>query len=206
MAATSINKLAEILENPTFPPIESERTYTTIHAIHELLNSNMESVNTNLGCGTLGHLCLNLSCTVYATLSATCFVPSPNTGATPVIPAGTTGPEAAFIRYAHEGATLTFNTFRNVDRALRQQLLGAVKDNFVQVKHRLHQGYSGSSTLDLLTQLSKTYAIISNAKYLANYKCFRKAYAPIKTIEVVWRQIDDEVAYTNAGSMPYSTK
>ena len=132
--------------------------------MHNLLNSNTASVNTNLGYGTLGHLCLTLPPTVYTTLLTTRVGPPINPGATPFILEGATGPEAAIIRYAHDAATLAFNTFHNVDRALCQQLLGAVKDTFMRVKHKPHQGYSGSSTLDLISHLYKTYAVISNAE------------------------------------------
>ena len=184
MAAPSIDKLVESFENPSISPIDGEPTYATLHAMHELLNLNAESVNTNLGCGTLGHLCLTLSPTVYATVLTTRFVPPCNNGAIPVIPAGATGPEAASIRYAHDTATLEFNTFHNVDRALIQKLLGAIEDTFVLIKQKPHRGYSGSSTLDLLTHLYETYAVISNANCLANDKFFRKAYAPTSPIEV----------------------
>ena len=151
MAATSVDKLINRFEIPTIPPIDGELTYLMICAMHKLINSNRASVNTNLGCGALRHLCRTLSPTVYATLLTTQVVSPPNPGATPVIPAGTTVPEAASICYAHDAATLAFNTFRNADHALHCQLMGAVKDNSVQVKHRPHRGYSGSSTLDLLT-------------------------------------------------------
>ena len=131
MAAPSVEKLVEIFENPNIPPIDGEPTYATLHEMHELLNSNTAFVSTNLGCSTFGHLFLTLSPTVYATLSTTRVVPPLNPSATPVIPADATGPEAESIQYAHDAATLAFNTFSNVDRALRQKLLGAVKDTFL---------------------------------------------------------------------------
>ena len=138
MAATSVDKLVESFKNPTIPLIDGKPTYATIHSLHKLLNSNTASVSTNLGCGTLGHLCFTLSLTFYTTLLATRVVPPPNSVATPVIPAGATGPKASSIRYAHNAATLAFNMFQNVDRALRQQLMGAAEYNFVRVKHRPH--------------------------------------------------------------------
>ena len=168
--------------------------YTTLQGMHKLLNSNVASVATNLGCGTLGHLCLTLSPTVYATLPTTRVFPPLNPGATPVIPAGAIGPEAASIRYAHDAATLAFNTFAKVNRAMCQQLLGAVDDIFLQVLHKPHYGYSKSSTLDLLTHLYATYAVISNADWLDNDKRFRKPYSPSVPIEVAWRKIDYAVA------------
>ena len=71
MAATSVDKIVEIFENSTIPPIDSKPMYAKIHAMYELLNSNAASVNTNLGCDTLIYLCITLSPTVYATLLKT---------------------------------------------------------------------------------------------------------------------------------------
>ena len=65
MVVTSADKLAEGFKKPTILPIVSKPTHATIHAIHNLLNLNTASVNTNLGCVMLGHLCLALSPTVY---------------------------------------------------------------------------------------------------------------------------------------------
>ena len=93
---------------------------------------------------------------------ATPVVPPPNTGAVPIIPVGSTGPESALLRYDHDVAEFTFNTFKNMDRSLRQKILDAAEDNFFRVLHRTHQGYSGSSMLDLLTHLYKTYVAIMN--------------------------------------------
>ena len=206
MVSPSVNKLVESFKIPSIPTTNGELTYATLHAMHEFLNSNAASVTTNLGCCTFGHLCLTLSPTFYANLSTTIVIVPPNPGATPVIPSGATGPEEASICYTYDAATLAFNTFNNVDCALCQKLIGAVKDTFLRVKHKPHCRYSGSSTLDMLTHLYKTYAIISNADWLVNDKCFHEAYLPTVPIEVSWRQIDNAVAYADAGSTPYSSK
>ena len=58
----------------------------------------------------------------------------------------------------------------------------------------------------MLTNLYATYAMITNAECVPNGKRFCKAYAPTNPIEVIWRQINDTVKYTNTGSMPYSIK
>ena len=72
--------------------------------------------------------------------------------------------------------------------------------------HKPHHRYSGSRALDLLTYLYATYDVISNADWLKNDKRFREPYSPSVPIEVAWRQIDDAVAYADAGSTPYSSK
>ena len=135
----------------------------------------MESVSSNLGFNTLGYLCLTLSPTVYMTLLATPAVPPPNTGAGPVIPVGTTIPKAYLHQYAHSAATVVFNIFQNIYRALCQKLLGAVKDNFFHFLHRPHLRYIGYSTLDLLTHLYAMYSVITNAYFLANIMLSREA-------------------------------
>ena len=40
-----------------------------------------------------------------------------------------------------------------------------------------------------------TYADITNADWLANNKRFQEAYATTNPIEVVWKNINNEVAY-----------
>ena len=77
MAAPSVDKLVKSFKNPSIPPIDGEPTYATLHAMHELLNSITASFTTNLGCGTLGHLCLTLYTTLYENLLTTRVVPPP---------------------------------------------------------------------------------------------------------------------------------
>ena len=61
---------------------------------------------------------------------------------------------------------------------------------FLRVPHKQNRRYSGSSTLDLLNHLYETYAVISNADWLANDKRFCEPYFPTVPIEVAWRKID----------------
>ena len=67
MAAPSVDRLVESFETPRILPFDRGPTYATIHVMHEFLYLNAASLITNLGCGTLGNLCLTLYPTVYAT-------------------------------------------------------------------------------------------------------------------------------------------
>ena len=132
--------------------------------------------------------------------------PPLNPGATSAIPAGATGPEAASIRYTHDAVTLTFSTYANVDRALQQQLLVAVDNTLLRVLHKPHRKHSGSSTLHLLTHLYASYSVISNVNWLKNDKRFCETYLSSVPIKVAWQQINDAIAYANAGSTLYYSK
>ena len=131
MAATSVDKLVKSFKNPTIAQIDGKPMYATIHFLHELLNMNAESVSTNLGCGTLRHLCLTLSPTVYVILLVTPVLPPPNPRAALIIPVCDIGRELESLRYAHNAATVAFSTFQNIYRNLFQQLMGSIEDKFV---------------------------------------------------------------------------
>ena len=154
MAAPTVNKLVESFDNPHIPLIKGEPTYATLHGMHDLLNSNAASVATKLGCGTLGHLCLTLPPTVYATPLTTRVAPPLNPGAMPVILSVTTIPEAASIWYANDAARLDFNTFANVDRALRQwrrrrHVPSSAPQAALWVQRIQHAGYAYSRLRDI---------------------------------------------------------
>ena len=93
---------------PTIYPIIGTPYYESIADIHLKLNSNAVSVQSNLGCGTLGLLFLTVSPAVYATLSTTAFVPPVNPGPEPSIPTGSTAAVIAYIQYHRTEATKIF--------------------------------------------------------------------------------------------------
>ena len=69
--STAINKIVDGFPFPMIPPIVGTPTYNTIAEVNLKLNSNVASVQSNLGCGTLDLLQLTVSPAVYNTLSVT---------------------------------------------------------------------------------------------------------------------------------------
>ena len=88
---TAIDKIVDGFPFPTIPPIVGNPTYNTIAEVNLKLNSNSASVQSNLGCGTLGLLQLTVSPAVYNNLYATPFIVPINPGSSPYIPANSTG-------------------------------------------------------------------------------------------------------------------
>ena len=73
--------------------------------------------------------------------------------------------------------------FQNMDRALRQQIMGTAKDNFIRVLNSTHLEYSRSNILNLLTHPYATYVVIMNFNCIAHDKCFREANSPTDPIK-----------------------
>ena len=124
---TAINKIVDGFPFPTISPIIGSPNYETISEVHLKLNSNSASVQSNLGCGTLGLLQLIVSPAVYATFSATAFIVPVNPGAKLTILSIVLGPHITNLRYAHDVATAVFNKYDQTNKALRQMLISAVK-------------------------------------------------------------------------------
>ena len=168
------------------------------------LNSNAASVQSNLGCGTLGLLFLTVSPAVYATLSTTAFVSPVNPGTEPSIPTGYTGAVISDLRYHHTEATKIFTEYENTDKALRQLLL--VSTDKLYVRSLLHKyiGYGKTTTQALLDHLYATYANISASALQDNDKRLRDPYNSNQTFETLINQVENTVDYASAGDTPYT--
>ena len=85
-------------------------------------------MQTTFGGGKLGFLALTVSPAVYATLSATPFTRTANPSLAPAIPTNTTDIEQTTIWYRFTLKTELYTLLQNMDKALKQQLLGALED------------------------------------------------------------------------------
>ena len=115
---TAIDKIVDGFPFPTIPPIVGNPTYNTIAEVNLKLNSNSASVQSNLGCGTLGLLQLTVSPVVYNTLYSTPFIVPVNPGSVPIIPANSTGAQITKLRYAFDTNSALFNEYDRTDKAL----------------------------------------------------------------------------------------
>ena len=105
--------------------------YESIADIHLNINSNVLSVQSNLGCGTLGLLFLTVSPAVYAILSPIVFVPTVNPGPEPNIPDGATGDTITNLQYHHRVAINIFTEYKNTNKDLCQILLASSDELYV---------------------------------------------------------------------------
>ena len=99
-------------------PIVGTPTYNTIAEVNLKLNLNAASVQSNLGCGTLGLLQLIVSPTVYNTLSSITLIVPVNPGSVPITLADSTGAQITKLRYAFDTASALFNKYDRTDKAL----------------------------------------------------------------------------------------
>ena len=115
---TTIDKIVYGFPFQTIPPIVGTPTYNTIAEVNLKLNSNSASVQSNLGCGTLGLLQLTVSPAVYNTFLSNAFIVPINPGSVLIISANSTGAQITKPRYAFDTASALFNKYDRTDKAL----------------------------------------------------------------------------------------
>ena len=200
----SIDKILEAMPHSSIPPIIGQPTYSSIHEIHQFLSSNAASIQSNLGCGTLGLIYLTLLPTVYATLSATIFVPPPNPGATATISSAATPSQTSSIRRAHDESQEIFKEYNNTNKALKKLLIGAVDDIFLRAIQARYVGYTNITTCHMLAYLYTAYTNITSAEIIENAAHLKTAYDVNQPIKRLFEKIEDTVEYADAGHNPYT--
>ena len=202
--APSTEKIRDSFPFLTVEPIVGEPTYESVKALHQKLNTNAASVRSHLGNGRLGLLYLTVTPEVYNTLSEVEFVPPQNPGPTVQYPDNATQYQIQAANKTHETATKLFNEYDACDRALKQLLIGAVDDIFINALCDRHVGYANVSTLNLLTHLYNTYGKITEVDLNRNQELMSEAFDPNLPIESFFRRIEECVEFAAAGNTPFS--
>jgi hypothetical protein len=201
---SDIDKIVDGFPHPTVIPITGVPTYEAIAELNLQLNANAASVQSNLGDGLLGLLFLTITPAEYNTLSAVQFIPPGNPGSTPVIPAGSTGPQISAVIRQHGLSANLFKEYLATDKALKQQIIGAVPATYLRTLRNRITGFANVTTLQLLSHLYTNYGRLSPADLQDNDTRMRNNYDPNQPIEAFIDQIEDAISLAAAANAPYT--
>ena len=201
---STIDSIVESFPHPTIHPITGVPTYESIAELNLQLNANAASVQSNLGDGKLGLLYLTISPEEYDTLSAVAFVPPVNPGTGPAIPIAATASQITALMRQHATNLQLFKEYNGTDKALKQQVIGAVNSMYLRaLAHRI-TGFANVTTLTMLKHLYKNYGRLSPADLQDNDTRMRTKYDPNQPIEILFDQVEDSISLAAAGQAPYT--
>ena len=203
--AASVESIIESFPYPTISAIIGEPTYESITAVARHLKANAASVHTELGGGALGHLALLMTPAVYATISLVPYNAPGNPGPTPNLDAGGTAPVLSAIIRTHTENLRLWRLHTNLDKALKQQLIGSVNRMYIRTLEDQHIGFANVSTLDLLQHLLQAYGRITEHALSTNDTKFKTPMDPSQPFESFITQLEDSIEYAAAGNAPYTT-
>ena len=178
--------------------------YDSVKEMNDELTGNAFTIQTNLGCGTVGYSRLTLTPAVFANISITAFVAPPNPGVQALIPVNSTAIQITAINRAFDTAQSVYQAYVTVGNALKKQLLAAVEDIYICSLKQPYVAYGNVTVLQLLTHLYTTYARISPSDLAKNNLLMIRDYDPNLPIEFLFKQIEDATAYADHGGAPLS--
>ena len=193
-----------LLPFPYIKKVEGYLTYETIEELNFQLSANTASIQSDLWGGAPDHLALTVLPTVFATLSDTPFVISVNPGPTADIVSYLTAAQAPSVRLDHTNTNALYIKYNNTDKALKQQLVGAVDPLYLKALRNKYTGFRSQTALTMLRHLYDNYAKISPAELPLNADPMKKDYDANFPIESFFNQIDTAVEYGVAEGAPYT--
>ena len=159
-----------------------------------------------MGGGNHGYLSLILSPAAYTTIAANQFIEPVYPGQHPNVPAGTNAANTSTIVRRHTEDLRQWHEFKNINTALKNQLLSALDDIYVHTLKDRHVGYMNQSIRTILTHLFDNYGNITPLKVKDNDTKMRATWDPNSPFDCLIKQIEDGQDYADDGGQPYTTK
>jgi hypothetical protein len=192
--------------HPVLPIVQGELDYQTIHATRKFLQANSLAIDTHLGGGTLGHLCLIISDASYAMIAPTTdeepiIWVTPNA---PVREPSTTDGTASRIsaaRHIWEEDVQTYRTSTSIQQALMNQIISVFEPTYLDILNDNIVGYTNISAICMLDHLFETYGNITAVDLEINFEHMRRAWDPQHPVETLFKQTQDCADYSETGGV-----
>ena len=160
-----------------------EPTYKDIAKINLQLNVNAATVYSSRGNGRLGLLALTVTSEVYTLHSDQPFEPPANPGPTPEYPDNPMQHQIQLATQAHATSLKAWEEYKATDKALKQQLLSAISEQFYKALRNRIVGYTNITTLQILTHLCTTCGKITANDLMKNDTKIKQNYNSTQPFE-----------------------
>jgi hypothetical protein len=155
MKYSTVEAVMESFPHPILPTVQGELDYQTIHVTRKFLQANSRAIDTHLGGGTLGHLCLIISDAAYAMIAPTTneepslWVTPNSPGRAPAATDGTAAQISA-ARHMWEEDVQTYQTCTSVQQALKKQIISVFEPMYLDILNENMVGYANISARGML--------------------------------------------------------
>ena len=203
MMPTTVDKLVEFFLHPIVTLIAEMPTCTNlVYKIYQI-SSNAESIKTVLRRGKLRLLALTVSPTVYSTLSSTSFIKPASPGPKTTIPTNINSIKQTAIQYKLIHNTDIYTLHQNMDKALKQQLLGSVEDIYVSSLKEKYVRYGNLTCLEVIDPLKANYYTITPSYLKLNTARMNVQHNINNPFESIIDKIDTAVEFADTINVLY---
>jgi hypothetical protein len=201
---TSVEDIISGMEYHTLTAIKGRPNYENINTIHRQIYANAASVKSRRG-GAHGHLGQITTAATYVTVMATPYNNPPNPGSLPPLPAAAFPAQWDDTKAAHKRALDEYNTSHNLDKAINQQIIKAVKDPiFLKLIENHIAGFSRVTAHTMLQYVFNAYGNIIPLQLDANDTMIKEQWDPSTTIIFIFSRIQYGMDKADAGTATYT--
>ena len=186
--------------------ITGEPNYESLKYLKDQLKANAASIPITLGGGNHGYLGLILSPAAYTAIAATQFIEPIYPGQHPNVPAGTGTANTSTIIRHHTEDLRQWREFKNVNTALKNQLLSTLDDIYVRALKDHHVGNMNESIRTILQHLFNNYGNITPLELEDNDTKMHATWDPNSPFDCLIKQVKDGPDYANDGGQPYTAE
>jgi hypothetical protein len=166
MKYSTVEDIMASFPHPVLRTAQGEPDYQTIHVTRKFFQANSRAIDTHLGGGALGHLCLIISDASYAMISPatngepTFWITPQPPGRAPAIMDGTAAQISA-ARHIWEEDVQTCRTCTSIQQALKKQIISVFEPIYLDILNDNMVGYANISARGMLDHLFETYGNIT---------------------------------------------
>jgi hypothetical protein len=200
----SVEDIVSGMEYQELTAINNRPNYEAINTIRRQYYANALGVESQRG-GIHGHLGHIMTPATYLTVTATPYNSPPNPSPLPPRPAAVFPQQWEDTKAAHKRQLDEFKTANNFDKAIKQQIVKAIKDPiFLKPLENHITGFSRLSARAMLQYLFNAYGNITPQQLDVNDKMMKEQWDPSTPIIYLFSKIQDGVDKADAGNAPYT--
>ncbi|KAL3939000.1 MAG: hypothetical protein SGARI_001528, partial [Bacillariaceae sp.] len=184
---------------PVLTAIVGKPKAATLRTIRREVYANARAVP-SLANGQRGHLGVIMPAAEYLVLAGAAYIPPPPPGAPPA-PLGTV--QALLLaQQQYVDAKEAYSTYIQLITDLKQQMLTAIDEEYLEVLRDDEQGYADVSVQGMLARLFTTYGNLTAADLVENQDDLKTAWDPTKPIAGLWSKIAEIKRTAATGGAP----
>jgi hypothetical protein len=188
----------------TLTAITHKPTAATIKLLTKEVYANTKSVHSVHGGGLNGHLGLAMAAAPYQIRTGALFIAPPHPGAQPIHIATATAAQITAANRAYDQDMLEFTTCQAVKESVKQQVLNAVDNIYLQDLEDDVFGYADVTIIEILQHLRTTYGTLTANDLETNRNKLTEPWNPDEPFENIWKRIKIIRAVAIAGNEPLS--
>jgi hypothetical protein len=172
----------------------------TIKLLTKEVYANAKSVHSVHGGGLNGHLGIAMAAAPYQIRAGALFIAPPHPGAQPVHIATATAAQITAANRAYDQDMTDFNTCQTIKESIKQQILNAVDNIYLQDLEDDVFGYADVTIIEILQHLRTTYGLLTANDLEVNRNQLTEPWNPDEPFENIWKQIKIIRAVAIAGN------